>query len=141
MNTYWLSWIYGASQQTPKELARLARSWAQPPELKVSGNEFTGRGYDLTQRAYILESKGTKSNRLEMALLASNESPVVNACFVIRGWNPGDISLQLDGKILEKNKDYSVGIIRNLEKDDLILWIKMDSEKASGIIINNQLGK
>ena len=59
MNTYWSSWMYGASQQTPEELARLARSWAQPPELKVNGNEFKSLGYDLTQRAYILESNGT----------------------------------------------------------------------------------
>ena len=141
MNTYWLSWMYGASQQTPEELARLARSWAQPPELKVSGNEFRSLGYDLTQRAYILENIGTENNRLEMELMASNDSPAVNACFVVKGWSTGDISIQLDGKILEKNKDYSVGIIRNLEKDDLILWVKMDSEKASGIIINNRLGK
>jgi hypothetical protein len=140
MNTYWLSWMYGASQQTPEELARLARSWAQPPELKVSGNEFKSLGYDLTQRAYILESIGNKSDRLEMELLASKESPVVNACFVVKGWNTDDISLQLNGKILEKNKDFTVGIIRNLEKDDLILWVKMDSEKASEIIINKQKG-
>ena len=119
MNTYWLSWMYGASQQTPEELARLARSWAQPPELKVSGNEFKSLGYDLTQRAYILESIGNQSDRLKMELMASKDSPVVNACFVVKGWNTDDISLQFDGKILEKNKDYSVGIIRNLEKDDL----------------------
>jgi hypothetical protein len=141
MNTYWLSWMYGASQQTPEELARIARSWAQPPEPKVSGNEFTSRGYDLTQRAYILENNGPENNRLEMELLASNESSVVNVCFVVKGWNTDDISIQLDGKMLENNKDYSVGIIRNLEKDDLILWIKIDSEKASGIIINKHLGK
>jgi hypothetical protein len=73
-----------------------------------------------------------------MELLASNESPVVNACFVVKGWNTDDISLQLDGKILERNNDYSVGIIRNLERDDLILWVKMDSEKASEIIINKR---
>jgi hypothetical protein len=141
MNTYWLSWMYGASQQTPEELARLARSWAQPPELKVSGNEFKSHGYDLTQRAYILESIGTNTNRLEMRFMASNKSPVINACFVIKGWSTDDISIQLNGKILEKNKDYSVGIIRNLEKDDLILWVKIDSEKTSEIIMAKQEGK
>ena len=141
MNTYWLSWMYGASQQTPGELARLARSWAQPPELKVSGNEFKSLGYDLTQRAYILESSGIKSNRLGMELLASNDSPVLNVCFVVKGWNTDEISLQLNGKILEKNKDYRVSIIRNLEKDDLILWLKMDSEKTSEIIMTKQEGE
>lgn len=138
MNTYWLSWMYGASQQTPEELARLARSWAKPPELKVNGHEFKSRSYDLTQRAYILENIGNENNRLEMELLASKESPVVNACFVVKGWNTDEISLRLNGKILKKNRDYSAGIIRNLEKDDLILWVRMDSEKTSEIIITKQ---
>jgi hypothetical protein len=135
-NRFWLTWMYGASQKTPKELARLAKSWTQPPVLNINGSSFVSKGYDLTQRAYILESNGEKNDHLEMELLASNESPVVNACFVIKGWDSDEISVKLDGKILEKKKDYRTGIKRNLEKDELILWIKIDSDKASKIIIN-----
>jgi hypothetical protein len=135
LNTYWLSWMYGASQKTAEELARLARSWAQPPVLKLKGDDFISKGYDLTQRAYILERKGIKSDRLELDLMASNESPVVNACFVVKGWNTDNISLQVDGRVMEKNKDYKFGIIRNLEKDDLILWIKIESCKSLRILV------
>ena len=86
----------------------------------------------------FLKVMGLICNRMEMKLVASNESPVVNVCFVVKGWDVDDISLQVDGKILEMNRDYRVGIIRNLEKDDLILWIKMDSDKTSEIIITKQ---
>ena len=135
MNTYWLSWMYGASQKAPEELAKLARSWAQPPVLKVNGDKFISHGYDLTQRAYILERKDFKSDRLEMELVASDESPVVNVCFVVKGWNTDDISIQVDGRVIEKNKDYKMGVVRNLERDDLILWIKLESAKRSKIIV------
>ena len=140
VNTYWSSWMYGASKQTPEELATLARSWAQPPVLKVNGNDLINKGYDLTQRAYILENKDNKTNQLEMELVASNDSPVVNVCFVVSRWNADDFSVQLDGRILEKNKDYNLGIIRNLEKDDLILWVRMKSTKPSRILVNKRQG-
>ncbi|MFA5814215.1 MAG: LamG domain-containing protein [Bacteroidales bacterium] len=133
VNTYWSAWIYGASSQTPEELATLARSWAQPPSLKIKGDGFSGSGYDLTQRAYIVECSDNKAEKLEMELLASEGSPVVNVCFVIKGWNPGDVSVQLDGRTLSREKDYSTGIIRNLEKDDLVLWIALKSNKTSKI--------
>ena len=136
-NTYWSSWMYGASKQTPKELAMLARSWVKPPVLNIKGNDFLNKGYDLSQRAYILECNKNKSDHLQMVLFADNESPVVNVCFVIKGWAPENISVQLDGHILEKKKDYESGIIRNLVKDNLVLWIKMRSVKPRKIIVTS----
>jgi hypothetical protein len=138
VNTYWSSWIYGASTQTPEELATLARSWVQPPVLKIQGNAFAGRGYDLTQRAYILDCSDNRAEQLEMELSASHESPVVNVCFVVRGWNPDNISVQMDGRVLDKKTDYRTGIIRNLEKDDWVLWITMKSMGAAKILLTKE---
>ena len=135
VNTYWSAWIYGASSQSPEELAALARSWAQPPAVKLAGDGFSGGGYDLTQRAYVLECADNKAERLEIELFASDESPVVNACFVVKGWNPGEVSVQLDGRVLDKKTEYRTGINRNLEKDDLVLWISMKSNKTSKIAV------
>jgi hypothetical protein len=133
VNTYWSAWMYGASAQTPEELATLARSWAQPPSLKITGDGFSSGGYDITQRAYMVECSDLKADQLELELLASEESPLVNVCIVVKGWNPGEVSLQIDGRILERKKEYDTGIIRNLEKDDLVVWIANKSNKYSKI--------
>ncbi len=136
VNTYWSSWMYGASMQTAEELARLARSWAQPPVLKISGTNFANKGYDLTQRAYIIECANTSTDRLEMEADASNESPMVNVCFVVKGWNSENISVLLDGRVLNAKSEYKSGVIRNLDSDNLILWIAMKSSQTSKIVIN-----
>jgi hypothetical protein len=136
VNTYWSSWIYGASTQTADELARLARSWAQPPVLKISGSNFINKGYDLTQRAYIIECADNNQDRLDMELDASNESPMVNVCFVVKGWNSENISVLLDGRVLNGKSEYKSGVIRNLDSDNLILWIAMKSSQAVKIVVN-----
>jgi hypothetical protein len=137
VNTYWSAWIYGASSQTPAELAMLARSWAQPPSLTIVGKGFAGKGYDLTQRAYIVDCSDSQAEKLEIQLGASNESPVVNACFVIKGWNTDHISVELNGRVLAKNTDCRTGIVRNLENDDLVLWVNLKSIEAAKIVVTN----
>jgi hypothetical protein len=136
VNTYWSSWIYGASTQTAAELARLARSWAQPPVLKIAEGGFISKGYDLTQRAYVIDGEAATSGQLDMELSASAESPVVNASFIVEGFNSGEIDIRLDGKALVKNRDYKTGLVRKLEKDDLVVWLPVKSDKPVKISIN-----
>ncbi|HSH18842.1 MAG TPA: LamG domain-containing protein [Draconibacterium sp.] len=130
VKNFWSSWMYGATKQSSDELAVLARSWLQPPVLKVLKGDFVSNGYDFTQRAYILDCNNSKSEQLEVELLASSESPVVNVSMVINGWEKDDLTLHVDGRKLEKNKDYWMGKRRELEKEDVIIWIKNKSEKT-----------
>jgi hypothetical protein len=136
--TFWSCWMYGASQKSPAELAVLARSWLQPPALKILKGDFVSSGYDFTQRAYILECNNSKSEQLEVEIVASSESPVLNICMVINGWEKDDFILQLDGMKLEKNKDYRIGNKQELEKEGVIIWIKNRTDKKVKIIIKNQ---
>ena len=55
--TFWVSWMYGMTEGSAAALAPLGKSWAQPPELKVKGQDFENRGYDFSQRAYVLKYK------------------------------------------------------------------------------------
>lgn len=136
VHTYWSSWMYGASQQTPDELARLARSWAQPPALKIAGSHFVNKGYDLTQRAYVIECQDNSVGRLEIELDAGDQSPLVNVCFVVKGWDSENLSVLLDGRVLVGKSDYRSGVIRNLETDELILWIPLKTSQNSKIIVS-----
>jgi len=135
---FWSCWMYGASMQTPSELALLGKSWLQPPAMKIIKGDFISNGYDFTQRAYILECKNNDSEQLEIELLADSESPLVNACLVINGWETENISIQLNGKELQENTGYRLGKRRGLEKEDLIIWIVKKSEINTRILIKEK---
>jgi aminopeptidase N len=135
VKTFWSSWMYGASTQTPGELAILARSWLQPAPIKIVSGNFTSEGYDFTQRAYILNSNDKNPGHLELELGANADSPLVNICFLIRGWESEKATVQLNGSELKENTDYRLGRIRRLEREDLILWLDHESASTARIHI------
>ena len=136
--TFWSSWMYGASKQTPGELATLSRSWIQPPALKIVKGNFTSDGYDFTQRAYILNSPDNISNLLQLELAASNDSPVVNVCMLIKGWEADRVVVEMNGRELQESKDYRIGKIRSLESEDLVIWIEDESTSTSRILVKRK---
>lgn len=136
VKTYWSSWMYGASKQTPNELAILARSWLQPPLLKIKKGDFTNEGYDLTQRAYILNCPDKKPDNLEVELIAGKESPIVNISMIINGWEVDNITVQMNDKVLQEKKDYRIGRRKGLNREDLIIWIEYKSLSTSRILIS-----
>ena len=136
VRTYWSSWMYGASKQTPHELAVLARSWLQPPRIKISTGDLTYEGYDFTQRAYILNCPDIKPDNLEVELIAGNDSPIVNICMVINGWEADNIVVQMNDEVLQEKKDYRIGRRSDLNREDLIIWIEYESFGTSRILIS-----
>ena len=136
VKTYWSSWMYGASKQTPNELAVLARSWLQPPLLKIKKGNFTNEGYDFTQRAYILNCPDKNPDNLEVELIAGKESPIVNICMIINGWEADNITVQMNDKVLQEKKDYRIGRRSGLNREDLIIWIGCESFSNSRILIS-----
>jgi hypothetical protein len=138
VKNFWSCWMYGVSTQSSDELAVLAKSWLQPSTLKILKGDFVSHGYDFTQRAYILDCNNPAAGHVELELLASSDSPLVNISMVINGWEKDDLTLQLNGRKLEKNIDYSIGKRRGIEKEDVIIWIKNNSDKPVKIEIKNQ---
>ena len=133
--TFWSSWMYGASKQTPEELATLSRSWIQPPALKILRGDFSSEGYDFTQRAYILNSLDEKAELLELEFKASQDSPLVNICMVLNGWEADQITVQMNDKELLENRDYRIGKRRGLESEDLVIWVENESTSTSRILV------
>jgi hypothetical protein len=139
VKTFWSSWMYGASQQTPAELARLARSWLQPPALEIKKSGFNHEGYDFTQRAYVLNCLDKESGDLEMEIMASEDSPLVKLCLVVRGWETDELTVQLNGRLLQENKDFRMGKRRGLEREDLIVWIDYESNSPCSIRVGDSV--
>ena len=63
-NTYWWTWMYGATKDDIGSLTSTARSWTRPPELVIKYGASKGF-FDSTQRNYVIEnSDNTEINVL-----------------------------------------------------------------------------
>jgi hypothetical protein len=123
--TYWASWLYGTTERTAAELAALGKGWTRSPKLEINGAGYENEGYDLSERAYLLKcgSPGRPSV-LDGVLPASEESPLSAICLVIKGWGDSGVQVKLDGRTLNETKDYRLGYTRELEGNQLCVWIK-----------------
>jgi hypothetical protein len=127
-STTWASWLYGTTAGLPGRLLALGRSWARAPELIVRRGNFLSRGYDISQRAYILDCKKPgQPDALECEVRAVEKSPLENLALVVRGWGDGDALLSVDGTTVENGRHLKIGHTRTLEGTDLLVWLKTES--------------
>jgi hypothetical protein len=126
--------LYGLANKPAVSLLPLAKSWNNPPQLKITAQAFTGEGYDYKQRAYVINCSSAGSD-LELALAASKDSPLANPAFVVRNWGEKKARLQIDGKTVERGKNFRYGHRHTLEGTDLIVWIKLESTREVEISI------
>jgi hypothetical protein len=125
--------LYGFTNQRVQNLIPLARSWNSHPEIiKTSG--CSSDGYEKSQRAYLINAK---ENQISFALDASEKSPVVNPCFIIKGWNK-KAEVLIDDKPLPEGKNFRQGLVRDTDgKLQLVVWIQKDSTKKIKFMFKN----
>jgi len=129
--------IMGLTDKPIEKLAPIARAWLQPPKLIVKGDVFASEGYSRDQRAFILSKKTSGNTQmLEFKVAASEESPIVNPAFVIKGWGESDARLKIDDREIERGKVFRFGHYRRLEGTDLIVWVKTEIMKPVSIFIS-----
>jgi len=129
--------LYGMTQRPVEKLVTLARSWNYPAPLTVLSGAFKSQSYNVYQRAYVLTctDKG-KPSSLELMLAATEDSPVVNAAFVIKGWGDSGAELKVNGKPIKRGKRFRFGYNHKMEGTDLIVWLKRASVKPLTISIS-----
>lgn len=140
------TWImlHGMTSKPAVKLVRLAKSWLNAPELKLESRPgktgckgFISRGYDKTQRAYILKCEKTgKPSTLKMTLQAGKNSPVINPAFVIKNWGAKDADLKINGKKVTDNEHFRTGHRRNPLSSNLIVWIKYETTEPVTISLS-----
>ncbi len=133
------TWVMlnGMTDKPAGELAPIAKSWLSPAELKLpglTGRYFTNEGYDQTQRAYVLSC--SKAAPLKIELDASEDSPIVNPAFVVKGWGTSKVCLTIDGKEIKPGKDFRFGHTNSLQDADLIVWLRKESTRPVRIQIS-----
>ena len=130
-------WLNGwtSSEDPVDELVAIARSWQEAPEMSsVGGNDVKLHGYDIGERAYLLEAASSRGVQLKIA--ASPQSPVVNPMFLVNGWGKAKVVLTVDGKKVLKGDDFRFGYCKTLELDGgrkwenvLAAWVKVTATK------------
>lgn len=128
--------LYGMTDQPPESLAALARSWNSAPEITINSPQYENKGYDHTQRAYVVECDSTESP-LQLELAASESSPIRNLVFVLRKWSKDNASLALDGKMIPRGKLFRYGIEYDVDGTRrAIVYVQHDSVKPTRITMS-----
>jgi hypothetical protein len=125
------------SKDPVKELAGLAWSWMAAPILQMEGFEadYGVYTYDIAQKAYIVPRKGRGPASLEFELEIDEdfhgiEPSIINPAIIVKDWDEPGIELKVNGKLIEEGKDFRVGYEQTPTGKDLILWLKMKSNKS-----------
>jgi hypothetical protein len=119
-------------QERVDKLVKLARSWNHAPKIILKTDGYASQGYDITQRAYPINCKSPgEPSALVFELQASEESPLVNPCFVVKGWGNAAVKLMIDGKPIARGDDFRYGYERESEgESDLVVWMNLGATKT-----------
>ena len=126
------AFLYSMTDKPAVELLPLAKSWITPATMTLTGVAFKSDGYDQDQRAYLLE-RIQSTGDLELKLSGSTNSPIVNPAFVIQGWGEQNATLTINGTPLPRGNSFRYGHRQTLKGTDLIVWLKLTSEKPMSI--------
>lgn len=123
----------GMTDKGALELVPLARSWLRAADLTVSSG-CSSDGFDPSQRAYPVVARASD---LAFTVAASEESPLVNPCFVIRNWgSQARAAVKVNGKIRARGPDTREGTIRDTDGTyTKILWLQMTARSPVNISV------
>lgn len=119
--------LHGLTEGGPAELARLGRSWLRPAVFQPSDEQLSGH-YDMSERAYVISAADSPQG-LSFTLAANDDSPVVNPAFICEHWSNRGATLRLDGQAVPAGSNFRSGLRHRVDGDDLVVWLKLDTNK------------
>jgi hypothetical protein len=57
---------------------------------------------------------------------------------IVRNWGKQRAELRIDGRRIPDGKDFRQGIVSRPEGDDLILWLRLESDKPAEVSVVGQ---
>jgi len=122
--------LHGMTDKKAEDLVPLAKSWLQAPIMEITSNGYKVKGYDQSERAYLVEKTNPgHSTPLSFVLKASKDFPLINPAIIIKNWGSRPATLSINGKNIMQGDDFREGIRKGLHGEDLVLWIKMNVNK------------
>ena len=133
----WWNGLYGMTGLSMPELVFVAKSWNNAPVLESKSGGFESEGYDLGQRCYVLKrGNDAPGDALAVRIIASENSPVCNPALVIKNWDNESLKLTLNGKEIQRGKDFRMGVHHSLEESQVVIWIKTQSTTPISVTLN-----
>ena len=121
--------LCGMTKGDIQDIIRLNRSWSNPAKISVTGAKLAK--YRPDEKAYyIFEVK----EMVNVELNGGPNSPIVNPAFVIKNWGSSEIEVTVNGTKKEIDKNLRIGYKNTLQSQDIIIWMKNDSDDNLKII-------
>ena len=132
----WWHGLYGMTDQPLDHLILIAKSWNSPPPMAVSQGPYTVGGYDMSQRAYVLNRSGAGDGPLRCSLDASSDRPAFNPVLVITGWSRSDAVVEINGRGAERGEQFRTGLCRGLDRTDLVIWLALETTERIALTVS-----
>lgn len=115
--------LHGLTGLAAADLVPMARSWLSPAAaIDVSTGVREAR-YDVLEKAYVLDcSRDAES--IGVTLEASEGSPVINPAFILAGWAPRRVHVEIGGEVREEGAACRIGRRHHADSSDLIVWLE-----------------
>jgi hypothetical protein len=127
--------LTGFTNKEAEDLLPVAKAWSNPPAIRAEDASSVSAVYDQTERAVIIDLK-KPVDVVSLELLASDDSPVINPVFIIRDWDGKGMKLQINGESIERGKEFRYGYRHELDRTDLVSWVRFESNSPVSIIIS-----
>jgi len=116
--------LNGLTSGSVTGLLPLAKSWLDAPPARSHTAGFESRGFDRTERAFVLTRHDALASSLDVTLQATAVSPLVNPALVIRNWNLAQAKVRVNGRLLAEGSDLRTGVTHRLDGEDLVVWMR-----------------
>jgi hypothetical protein len=127
--------LTGFTNKNAESLLPLAKSWSSPAKIKVDDESAVSAVYEQSERAIIIDLKKDVSS-ISLEIQGSEESPIINPAFVVNGWGTKGMKLEIDGKVIERGKDFRYGHRYELDRTDLVSWVRLESTSTVKFVIS-----
>jgi hypothetical protein len=129
--------LHGLTELPPARLVGVARSWLHAPALRGLPAGISSRGYDMSERAYLLE-KATAGDAevIGFTLDASAEHPLYHPAFIIKNWGDQPARVSVNGRERPVGPGLRTGIRRTIDGIDLIVWLDLESTAPVQLVVS-----
>jgi hypothetical protein len=130
--------LMGLSNMSIADVAKLGRSWHEAPPIANLSSNIEHAAYEKAQRAYVIDRTHPEvSQELSFVVEASEASPLVNCCFVVRNWaNEAAAVARLGGEQVEVEQ----GVVRNTDGiESLVVWVTHEATEPVEVSLRQEL--
>ncbi len=123
------------NEMSMNELVYVANGWNNPAKLEIKSKGFVSQGFNMGQRAYIIDRNSSSDKALSFTLNASKDAPLYNPAFVVKNWDKDSLTMTLNGKKIKAGKDFRTGVYRTIDSSNVNIWIKIKTTKPVTITL------